>query len=295
MIKGLMEQPITVYEAPDGAPVVVWKDLAADAPQSNHDNVAVTASQGDRNRSDEAKSSGAHRFVPSVEISLDTALPWQQGFDALTSVDSDNRAMQYVLLQPSDEAATFVATPRGGDADSTMSAIDKESVPVTLAEPNQVSKDTGGSAEPVQEVVPKLLSAAMLALEQDRLSIPGDDSAFYYYKKILEVDPASAEASAGMDRIVERYIELAEDAFELKSDEEARRYIARGLRVQPGHQGLLALQERGAVVVLAEVTSEVPEVAPEPQPQGFIQKLKTHLSGNDNEPAIPATGDVDGR
>jgi|GEM_PF-679554 len=295
MIKGLMEQPITVYETPDGAPVVVWKDLAADA-QSNHDTVAVTASPGDRNRSGEADDeSDAHRFAPSVEISLDSALPWQQGFDALTSVDSDNRAMQYILLQPSDEFATFVATPRGGDADSTMSAIDGESAPATLAEPNQVSEDPDGSAEPGQDAVPKLLSAAKLALEQDRLSIPGDDSAFYYYKKILEVDPASAEASAGMDRIVERYIELAEDAFELKSDEEARRYIARGLRVQPGHQGLLALQERGAVVVLAEVTSAAPEVAPEPQPQGFIQKLKTHLSGNDNEPAMPATGDVDGR
>lgn len=290
-----MEQPIKVYETPDGAPVVIWKDLAADA-QSNHDNVAVTASPGGRNRSDKADdASGAHRFVPRLAISLDSTPPWQQGFDALMSVDSDSRAIPSFLLQPGDEVSTFAATPQGGDADSTMPAIDSESAPATLAERNQVSEDPGGSPEPGQGAVPTFLSAAKLALEQDRLSIPGDDSAFYYYKKILEIDPASAEASAGMDRIVERYIELAEEAFELKSDEKARRYIARGLRVQPGHQGLQALQERGAVVELAEVTSVVPEVAPKPQPQGFMQRLKKRLTGNDDKSPMPATGDVDGR
>ncbi len=159
---------------------------------------------------------------------------------------------------------------------------------------SSVDEGTPRLSDPPQNTVPALLSAAQLALEDKRLSIPGDNSAFYYYQKILAIDPENAAASAGIGRVAERYIKLATDALDRALDEKAQRYIARGLRVDPGHSGLLALREY-VTVTMAEaemrksasmIEAELPPPVPvEKEPVGLLQRFKSYFDG-DSEPSV---------
>ena len=86
------------------------------------------------------------------------------------------------------------------------------------------------------------------SLEADRLTSPASDNAYYYYSRLLNINPSSRAAIDGIERIAERYVALAEQAVGRKDYEQAAAYTARGLEVQPNHSDLLqikALVEEG--------------------------------------------------
>jgi serine/threonine protein kinase len=55
-----------------------------------------------------------------------------------------------------------------------------------------------------------LLASAEEAFEADRLTSPPDDSALANFKSVLAIDPGNAEADAGIRRIAESHVQLAE-------------------------------------------------------------------------------------
>jgi hypothetical protein len=56
-----------------------------------------------------------------------------------------------------------------------------------------------------------LLGAAQEAFEANRLTAPANDNALASFKSVQTIDPDNAEADAGIQRIAERYVQLAEE------------------------------------------------------------------------------------
>jgi hypothetical protein len=95
-----------------------------------------------------------------------------------------------------------------------------------------------------KEVIKQFLALAGESLKDYRLTVPVDNSALHFYRRVLELDPQNASALQGFKEIATRYAWLAEQAIERSQHVKAKRYIELGLLVDPHHPHLLALQER---------------------------------------------------
>lgn len=88
------------------------------------------------------------------------------------------------------------------------------------------------------------LSKARAALDAYKLTLPENDNAYFYYKKVLALEPKNKVAKQGMIEIADRYANLAEREIERYDYARAEQYVQAGLRVNPGHKRLLALDKR---------------------------------------------------
>jgi hypothetical protein len=93
-----------------------------------------------------------------------------------------------------------------------------------------------------QEVIKALTWLAVNSLRDNRLTYPPADNAYYYFSRLLALDPGNESAKNGFSDIAERYTELAEQEFSNRNFGKAQAYIALGLQVQPDHTSLLNLQ-----------------------------------------------------
>ncbi|MFV0478645.1 MAG: ExeA family protein [Parahaliea sp.] len=80
------------------------------------------------------------------------------------------------------------------------------------------------------------------ALAAFRLTTPRQNNAWYFYHKVLALDADNTEAKQGLEQIPVRYAILAQSALSRSDLRRARRYIERGLKLQPGNRTLLNLQ-----------------------------------------------------
>ena len=119
-----------------------------------------------------------------------------------------------------------------------------------------------------QEKIAELLSRGHESLKRDRLLIPTHDSAYKYYQQTLILDPGNDEAVFGIERIVARYITLARQALKKQDKKKGRRYIDRGLSINPADKRLLAMQDSLNTPVVAEVQAEVEPRVVQVEPPG---------------------------
>lgn len=94
-----------------------------------------------------------------------------------------------------------------------------------------------------QQVIEALLWLGKQSLEEFKLTYPAKDNAYYYYTRLLELDPGNKKAIAGILQIADRYTVLAEQAVAKNEWGEAAAYVNIGLRINPRNQSLLALEE----------------------------------------------------
>ena len=93
-----------------------------------------------------------------------------------------------------------------------------------------------------QEAVEGLVAQAERALAENRLTAPANDCAYKYYKEIEQLEGTSATVSRGLERIADRYAELAEEAYRELNRAKCREYVRQGLAISPRHGKLLELQ-----------------------------------------------------
>jgi len=162
--------------------------------------------------------------------------------------------------------------PLAEQAPSQQTSVDDDVMPPTVS---------------AQQKINELLSLGRQALSEDRLLIPPNNSAYDYYHQVLRLEPGNADASEGIEQIVQRYTLFARRALDREDEKKARQYIMRGLRVRPGDRQLLVLQERmndwlarlelEAMSIAESRPSPVTE-QPSPQPQNFLSRLKAFFS-----------------
>ena len=138
-----------------------------------------------------------------------------------------------------------------GDPPGSSTAAPQEPLQTALAQeagavaPDAaVSTDMPAPATESEELYQLLLSASE-AVKKDFLVTPGDKSAVYYYKQVLEIDPDNAMAEQGLKQVADRYAELTSLVMGRQEFDTAELYIKRGLSVVSGDAKLLEL--RGAL------------------------------------------------
>lgn len=90
----------------------------------------------------------------------------------------------------------------------------------------------------------RLQNYLMLAeerLQDGRWLLPEDDSAAYYFRQVLAWEPDHLLALAGLERLAQRYVQQAEEAYGRREFALALTSIQQGLELSPENQALLQL------------------------------------------------------
>lgn len=94
-----------------------------------------------------------------------------------------------------------------------------------------------------EQVAQALLWLGHHALDDLRLTEPPHDNAYYYFSRMLQLDPDNAEARAGMLAVAARFAILAEQAIAEDRFERARSFVALGLQINPANHTLQEMRE----------------------------------------------------
>lgn len=115
---------------------------------------------------------------------------------------------------------------------------------VPALSPAPVPTPTPASAGNVSnsQAIHALEVLASNSLSEDRLTKPPADNAYYYYSRLLALDPNNKVAKQGFADIAERFVVLAEQEFSRHDYNKAQSYIALGLEVDPENRGLKDLR-----------------------------------------------------
>ena len=87
------------------------------------------------------------------------------------------------------------------------------------------------------------LALAEQRMAENRLLLPEDDSATFYFRRVLTWEADNLLALAGLDRVVQRFIELSERAYARREPALALEHIKQGLEVEPANETLLKLYD----------------------------------------------------
>ena len=93
-----------------------------------------------------------------------------------------------------------------------------------------------------QQQIQRLLVQANDCLNAYKLTKPSEDNALYFYRQVEKLDPGNQEARRGREKIANRYAQLAEKEMNSFDYDNARRYIATGLDIDPDNRHLLELK-----------------------------------------------------
>ena len=127
----------------------------------------------------------------------------------------------------------------------------------------QIATTADSGTLPQQTASPEIKRALLWlgkqSLEEFKLTQPAKDNAWYYYNKLLEVEPNNQEAQTGILKIADRYAVLAEQSVANNKLDEARSYINVGLKIDPENKSLhnisLLLEELGSPSMLDTLKS----------------------------------------
>lgn len=131
-------------------------------------------------------------------------------------------------------------------AEQTLETI--QSTPETLSETSPTTEesqisDVKETIKPDSEQVTRALAwLGNQSLDEFKLTYPPKDNAYYYFSRLLELQPDNRSAYEGILSISERYVILAEQALARNELEKTRSYINIGLQIDPKNQSLLSLQ-----------------------------------------------------
>ncbi|GEM_PF-175328 len=103
-----------------------------------------------------------------------------------------------------------------------------------------------------QNRIDEFLRAGDLALVDYRLTTPSQGSAVYYYTEVLRLSPNNQQAVDGLNKVISRYLLLAEQQWGRGNVGKARQYLARAASVNPNHPEIVAARAR---MVLTEPLS----------------------------------------
>lgn len=143
------------------------------------------------------------------------------------TLDARSAALRRTSTQASFEATPFPVSP------SELPAGERQSV----------GQGKGASN---RAVIDALQWLARHSLEEYRLTYPSKDNAYYYYSRMLEIDPNDQTAKRGLLLVADRFAFLAERKIAENDYGAAQSYISVGLQIDPKNQTLLELRTLAA-------------------------------------------------
>ncbi len=145
------------------------------------------------------------------------------------------------------------ATPaqRADAGGAEPEGVQSPAVPDSAAEPAPAAQHRRLDAREGAEVR-RLLAQAESAIAEDHLTYPASGSALALYDRVRILDPGNAEARRGLERIVERYLELATSAAAAGHFESAHAMLDRSRLVDPDHPGIGPVEAQTALLTGAD-------------------------------------------
>jgi serine/threonine protein kinase len=142
-----------------------------------------------------------------------------------------------IRLKSTDEVKPFDV--------STLASI--ELSPVNSGSSPGVESTTPGQSNSKperdnEEVTKALLFLGKQSLDKYNLTYPPKDNAYYYFTRLLELNPQNEDAIAGILEIASRYSVLAEQAMRENEFEKSSTYVDLGLQINPQNEALLSLK-----------------------------------------------------
>ena len=92
--------------------------------------------------------------------------------------------------------------------------------------------------------VAALLSAGDTSLAANRLTTPREESAYFYYRQVLALEPDNQHALNGINTIVETYLDWALDHVESGNLVRARQYVTKAESIDARHPNIKAVVNR---------------------------------------------------
>jgi serine/threonine-protein kinase PpkA len=112
------------------------------------------------------------------------------------------------------------------------------------ATPEETSNTEAPDPGPdLDQVINALTWLGNKSLDEFRLTYPPKDNAYYYFSRMLEMDPGNQVAINGIYNIANQYAVLAEQAMVKNELEKTASYVDIGLRIDPNNQALLSLRQ----------------------------------------------------
>jgi serine/threonine-protein kinase PpkA len=168
-------------------------------------------------------------------------------FFGLQFVEIKLKSSNVRMDQISTNSVLPSATPTTTNlAEQTIETIQATPKPVLETGSEPVSEEAQVSEiklPPVSEQVTRALAwLGKQSLDEFKLTYPPKDNAYYYFSRLLELQPDNRSAYEGILSIAERYVILAERSLARNEVEKTRTYIEIGLQINPRNEGLLSLQ-----------------------------------------------------
>ena len=167
--------------------------------------------------------------------------------------------------------------------------------PVEPAPPPDIAAPDPGETEEFLD----LIDTAERALADDRLLTPEDDSAYFYYRKASTMAPHHPETRRGFERIVERYLQLAQIAMEREQWPHAGFMLDRAEYVDRSHTGIVSMREQLELLANAErLTLRLDRTALRERTRAIASELVEfgqHARSDNARVSIRVPSDADGR
>lgn len=118
------------------------------------------------------------------------------------------------------------------------------SAPNTPPHPAAHTTAPSGPSLAARRQAQTFLDQGLVALQNDRLLLPESDNAFMWFNKALEILPDYERALDGIERIVERYLQLAAQAISRDAFGRAGMFIDRAKSVLPDYPQIVNVQRQ---------------------------------------------------
>lgn len=167
-----------------------------------------------------------------------------------------------IKLKSSDNQITKVSTnsvlpittidPGKNLAQQTLETIQTEKVsqkeitattPESKVEENTATPVSKPDNPPSEQVTQALAWLGKQSLDEYKLTYPPKDNAYYYYSRLLELQPDNRAAYEGILAIADHYVILAERSFANNEIEKTKTYIEIGLQINPRNTALISMQD----------------------------------------------------
>jgi serine/threonine protein kinase len=148
----------------------------------------------------------------------------------------------------------IVATDPGKNlAEKTIESIKTTPKPSIQTENTSEAKtgqdqdnESPNTQEPVKQASEQVTRAlawlGKQSLDEYKLTYPPKDNAYYYFSRLLELEPDNKAAYEGILAIAERYVILAERSFANNEIDKTKTYIEIGLQIDPRNHALISMQ-----------------------------------------------------
>jgi len=114
------------------------------------------------------------------------------------------------------------------------SSSTEQSKPINLIPPTIPTESRGDNkSDQLNQRIYELIDKASRAVTLDRLTSPEQDNAFFYYQELLKIDSQNGVAINGINKIVDRYLDMVDRAIEKNQIVKANHFLEKASWVNP--------------------------------------------------------------